>query len=208
MTQTQLSTTALQILAEIPVEIGRRLGSILEHDESLTDEEIAHLIIADLNQGQLWELGRLAVQKEVHRYRRQYVRAAERRAIRRWAQEAGIGRADHHRAIVERLALSPETNYLDALTADRGRMLEELNRPAQTLRLISDLLDSEFTFADGMSATWGDATIDEHASCAARLYRFATGTVETAKLHEDAIEMIRAAGVDNLRQLIRAQAAS
>jgi malate synthase len=63
-----------------------------------------------------------------------------------------------------------------------------------------ELLNSTFVVA-GETVTWGEATAEQHAIRAESLTKQASGTLETAALHEKAIDRIRADDAENLNQV-------
>jgi len=69
------------------------------------------------------------------------------------------------------------------------------------LELTTELLGSSFALGDGTSVTWGNATITDHSKRMNMLNEHALGTLETAVLHEKAIEMIQSANVSCLGQI-------
>jgi hypothetical protein len=62
------------------------------------------------------------------------------------------------------------------------------------------LLDSGFAL-DGDWVLWGDATPAQHRQRAEALRKLAAGTLATARRHEEAAELIEAAGATCLREV-------
>ena len=64
-----------------------------------------------------------------------------------------------------------------------------------------ELLDSGFALPDGTVVKWGDATVAEHTERLGMLTRNAEANIEAAARHQRAIEELRTAGADTLRNL-------
>ena len=69
---------------------------------------------------------------------------------------------------------------------------------AVRLEITAELLATTFALGDGRQTTWGQATIEQHRQRADALIGQGMGTLQTAALHEAAIEMIQANGVERL----------
>lgn len=67
----------------------------------------------------------------------------------------------------------------------------------------ADLLGSTFALRDGTKVTWGSATQAQHRERVEMLTKHAAGTVETAALHERALQDIAKAKVHNLAEIDR-----
>lgn len=65
----------------------------------------------------------------------------------------------------------------------------------------ADLLASTFALRDGTKVTWADATQQQHRDRIEMLVKQAAGTVETAALHEKALQEMGQAGVSRLGDL-------
>lgn len=66
------------------------------------------------------------------------------------------------------------------------------------LQVTEELLSSVFALGDGRTVSWRTATIADHEQRITMLTKNAAGIVETAALHQAAIEMLKTAGVDRL----------
>jgi len=86
----------------------------------------------------------------------------------------------------------------DKATSLAGEMVVEWTR---------DLLASTFALPDGSRVSWGDATAADHRVRVDMLVKQASGTVETAALHQKALQELGAAGVQRLSDLPEAVAA-
>lgn len=63
------------------------------------------------------------------------------------------------------------------------------------------MLDQSFVLPDGTRVTWGAATVAQHELRAHSLETMATSTLETAARHRTAVQALKSAGVDTLREL-------
>jgi hypothetical protein len=70
------------------------------------------------------------------------------------------------------------------------------------LELTEELLSAEFV-VNGKTVTWGSASVEEHEHRAKSLLIQAAGTVDTAKRHQAAIEMIENVSASNLNEVKR-----
>jgi hypothetical protein len=68
------------------------------------------------------------------------------------------------------------------------------------LELTQELLGSTFQLGDGRRTTWGAATVEDHQQRIALLLRGVEGSLATAALHEQAIEMLRESGAHCLSE--------
>lgn len=68
------------------------------------------------------------------------------------------------------------------------------------------LYDESFSLADGRDVKWGDATIEEHEQRIAMLESMQRGIAEAIGHHVQAISLIRAEGVERLRDIEQVRA--
>jgi ATPase subunit of ABC transporter with duplicated ATPase domains len=84
--------------------------------------------------------------------------------------------------------------------------IEEMRRDIK-LEVTAELLASSFALGDGRVVTWGEATAEDHRQRAKLLGQNVIGNLTTMLLHEQAAEMIEAAGAPTLGQMPQAVAA-
>lgn len=89
------------------------------------------------------------------------------------------------------------------LFAGIGRILDEY-RATLHAEWTADLLASTFALGDGRTVTWGEATIADHATRIDLLTKMAAGTLETAALHQKAIDELTATGLPSLAAMTEA----
>lgn len=93
-----------------------------------------------------------------------------------------------------------------------GRIMREFQASIEAIRteakleLTSELLGASFALGDGRSVTWGSATMDEHRQRIEMLGRNIEGNLDTMRVHEMAVELLRRSGADCLN-LMQATAA-
>jgi hypothetical protein len=133
---------------------------------------------------------RAAVRREEQRQYR-----SSTHAERRWRRE--------HLAEVDRLRVEEPEEYRKHHTI--GGILDEFREKVR-LELTAELLSSSFSLGDGRKVLWGRATVADHRQRVALLVGQAEGTLRTAALHEEAIALIEASGVECLSD-VRAVAA-
>lgn len=80
---------------------------------------------------------------------------------------------------------------------------EAINKFAEQVRfeVTAELLDSIFATGDGTRVTWREATLEQHEERIEMLTKSMVGTAETAAMHQRAVQMIKAAGVQTLGQV-------
>ena len=86
-----------------------------------------------------------------------------------------------------------------------GAILEEYKAELRT-EWTTELLDATFALPDGIRVMWGEATIEQHEARIQMLSSIASGTLETAARHGQAVDELRAASAATLNDLVRVAA--
>jgi hypothetical protein len=181
-----------RLLAEEVMNLRRTRVRAIEQEAQRASEREDHL-------RQLAEL-------DAERREKPWTAARNSRVYQTWATTTEEGRRHEAKRREDKTwREDARQRYLDGggLGGALARIVDEIKTEAK-LELTAELLGSTFALGDGTHVTWGDASTDHHVQRIELLMRNVEGNIQTVRIHEAALNLLRQSGSSCLADVSRA----